>query len=138
MSVHHIGYAVADIEKASKIFASLGYVIESPCVNDSNRNVKILLLRNDKTLVELIAILDVEKESPIDFIFKKEFSFPGKGIPYHICYSVDDIDQTIARLKKENFGVIQPRLKAPALDDNDVAFLYHRDIGIIELLQNKV
>jgi methylmalonyl-CoA/ethylmalonyl-CoA epimerase len=137
ISVHHIGYAVGDIEKARGVFVSLGYTVESPLINDTGRNIKILLLRSGDTLVELIAILDTGKASPIDFIFKKEFAFPGKGIPYHICYLVQDIDQAIIRLKRENFKIIQPRMKAPAFAGNDVAFLYHRDIGIIELLQNK-
>jgi methylmalonyl-CoA/ethylmalonyl-CoA epimerase len=137
ISVHHVGYAVSDIEKACRVFISLGYTVESPLINDIVRNVKILLLRSGDTLVELVSILDDGKASPIDFIFKKEFVFPGKGIPYHICYTVDDIDKTVSCLKQENFKIIQPRLKAPAFAGNDVVFLYHRDIGIIELLQNK-
>jgi len=56
-------------------------------------------------------------------------------MPYHICYLVDNIEQTIDRLKKEKFMVIQQPLQAIALENRKVAFLVHNDIGMIELLE---
>jgi hypothetical protein len=93
MKVHHIGYAVLDFDKSLKVFTSLDYKPQSPVVDDLERNIKLLLLRNEGILVELIAILDIKKKSPIDFLFKEKKFFPGNGIPYHICYLVDDIDK---------------------------------------------
>jgi methylmalonyl-CoA/ethylmalonyl-CoA epimerase len=159
MTIHHIGYAVENIEKAYKIFSLLGYEklkIDLPApdessgggvcgyeniqdtIDDVDRNIKILILRNKNFLVELISFLDRTKPSPIDFLFKSRFAFPGNGIPYHICYKVSDINKTIDSLNKENFIIIQHPSKAIALGNNFVAFLFHKDIGIIELYEEKV
>jgi methylmalonyl-CoA/ethylmalonyl-CoA epimerase len=136
--IHHIGYAVQNIENASKIFAMLDYEQKSDVVDDHSRNLKILFLNNNDTLIELISILDKTKKSPIDFLFKKRFSFPGEGIPYHICYLVNNIDQAVIDLSEKGFMTIQFRTKAPAIESGDVAFLFHNDIGIIELLEEGV
>ena len=122
--IHHIGYAVKNIEEASKIFGMLSYEIKSSIIEDIERNVKILFVENNLTLIELIQTLDAEIKSPLDFLFKKKFSFPGNGIPYHICYSVNNIDKEIQNLNhKEHFILIQKKSKAPALGGRNVAFL---------------
>jgi methylmalonyl-CoA/ethylmalonyl-CoA epimerase len=133
--VHHVGYAVRDIERAGQIFTLLNFQQDSSITNDVIRNINIQFWRNQTTLIELISILDDSQKSPVDFLFKKKFSFPGNGMPYHICYVVNDIEQTINRLKKEKFFVIQPPSQAPALENRQVAFLVHHDIGMIELLE---
>jgi methylmalonyl-CoA/ethylmalonyl-CoA epimerase len=141
MSIHHIGYAVKDIEKAYDIFSLLGYKklygTVGGGVADYDRNVRILMLENESVRVELVSFLDHNKSSPIDFLFKSKFSFPGNGIPYHICYNVNDIVDTICFLKTKKFLVIQPPCRAVALDNKTVAFLFHKDIGIIELYEEK-
>ena len=134
--IHHIGYAVKDIERSFKVFGMLDYKMESPIVEDFERNIKVLFICNHETRIELIQILDDNKESPIDFLFSKKF-FPGNGIPYHICYSVDNLDTAIENLNKtERFIVIQPKSKAPALEGKNVMFLFQHDIGIIEMYEN--
>lgn len=88
MSIHHIGYAVADIEKAYKVFLLMGYEKHETreIVDDYERNVKILMLRNGPVLVELISFLDRGKKSPIDFLFKQELSLHGGGgLSYLLC-----------------------------------------------------
>ncbi|MDR1385736.1 MAG: VOC family protein [Planctomycetaceae bacterium] len=133
--VHHVGYAVHDIERAGKIFTLLNFQKESSVTKDVIRNINIQFWRNQTTLIELISILDGSQKSPVDFLFKKKCSFPGNGMPYHICYVVDGLEQTINQLKKEKFFVIQPPMQAPALENRHVAFLVHNDIGMIELLE---
>jgi methylmalonyl-CoA/ethylmalonyl-CoA epimerase len=135
--IHHIGYAVQDIEKSTKIFSLLDYKIENKIIDDIERNIKILFIYNSNVNIELIQILDLNKKSPIDFLFKKDFFFPGNGIPYHICYSVNNIDKAIDNLnKKSHFLIVQPKAKAIALAENNVIFLLNKDIGIIELLES--
>jgi methylmalonyl-CoA/ethylmalonyl-CoA epimerase len=136
--MHHIGYAVKDIEKSFKVFSLLNYVKESSIIEDFERNIKIQFIRNCKTRIELIQTLDKNKKSPVDFLFKGSFFFPGNGIPYHICYSVKDMDKAIEKLNKnERYIIIQPKSKAVALEGKNVAFLLQKDIGIIELLECK-
>jgi methylmalonyl-CoA/ethylmalonyl-CoA epimerase len=159
INVHHIGYAVKDIEKAEEAFSLLGYkrvnlsddIVGYDCVygggggniqkteldiiNDFDRNVRILMLKNKSILVELVSFLDKTKKSPIDFLFKSDSIFPGNGIPYHICYIVNNMKESIDQLRKNRFIVIQPPNKAIALNNKYVSFLFHKDIGIIELYE---
>jgi methylmalonyl-CoA/ethylmalonyl-CoA epimerase len=93
------------------------------------------MLQNGLVLVELISFLDPKKKSPVDFLFKSKFVFLGNGIPYHICYEVNDIAASISYLKEQKFIVIQKPATAVALNNKYVAFLFNRDIGIIELCQ---
>jgi methylmalonyl-CoA/ethylmalonyl-CoA epimerase len=95
-------------------------------------------LDNDSLLVELVSFLDRNKISPIDFLFQSKSAFPGNGIPYHICYTVDNIIETIDFMKTKKFIVIQSPCRAIALGNKSVAFLFHKDIGIIELYEEKV
>ncbi len=55
--------------------------------------------------------------------------------PYRICYETDDIQRSINDLLKENYHLVGPIKKATAIRDRLVAFLYHKDLGIIELIQ---
>lgn len=46
MKVHHIGYAVKNLEKAIDDFSSLGYRLVSDIVDDAIRNVRICFMEN--------------------------------------------------------------------------------------------
>ena len=53
--IHHIGYLVKNIEKASKLFLTLGYQVEQDTVYDNYRGVDIRFLNKDGYRVELVA-----------------------------------------------------------------------------------
>ena len=69
LCIHHIGYAVKDIDKAIDKFASLGYIIPEK-KEDVSRNVTIVFAEKDGYCVELISPLCSEKPSPVDSILK--------------------------------------------------------------------
>ncbi len=143
MKMHHIGYAVVDIEKARKFYERLGFEVSKRVGNqhvqfDTERNIKILFMENgfDDVMVELVETLDPESPSPLDFIMKGNNKKYSNGIPYHICYEVEDIDKVTEELRKKQFIVINP--KAPTTEvlyHKHVTFLYQRAIGIIELIE---
>jgi hypothetical protein len=129
--LHHIGYAVLDIENAYSVFHKLNYECSSSVIDDAIRNIKVMLIQNNDILIELVSILNQGKKSQIDFLFR-ENSYWGGG--YHTCYAVKNMQYEINRLRKEKFVIIQPPAMSPVFE-SDVAFLFHKDIGIIELLQ---
>ncbi len=132
MKVHHIGYAVKDIEKAKQSFMKLGYTVEKKTV-DYIRNVVIAFARNDSTIIEMIAPLD--NGSPIDNILEK-----NGAMPYHICYEVKNIEDACKSLKKDGWIILGKPSPAPAissLEDIKVVFLYDKNIGLIELVEIK-
>ena len=127
MKVHHIGYAVRDIDSALECFNKLGYVCVSQKI-DELRRVRIAFIRNEETLVELVA--PNGPNSPVDEMINK-----NGPAPYHICYTVKDIDEQCKKLKKEGWTVIIKKSQAPAIGDASVAFLFHKRIGIIEIVE---
>lgn len=127
MKVHHIGYAVSNFDAAKVIFESLGYTI-GISTRDEARNVIIAFARNGNDLIEVIAPLS--EGSPIDSVLQKNGS-----MPYHIAYSVNNIVEAMNDMRKKGWVVVNKPNPAPALDDHDVCFLYNKQIGLIELVE---
>jgi methylmalonyl-CoA/ethylmalonyl-CoA epimerase len=130
MKVHHIGYAVNDIQKSLVMFQKIGYTIESGPVKDIKRNVEIAFIQNNNYNIELIAPLN--NDSPI-----KNYLNKVGNTPYHICYETDNILTTINELKKQRYIVIEKPSEAIALESLRIAFLYHPFYGLLELLERK-
>ena len=84
MKIHHIGYAVKDINLSLSTFLKIGYLQKSKIITDTQRNVKILFIENNSVLIELVEPLN--DKSPVKQILDK-----NQNIPYHICYCVKEI-----------------------------------------------
>ncbi len=128
MKIHHLGYAVRDIKKASDAFLGFGFQITSEECFDEHRKVNILFMKNGDTTIELVA--PASPDSPVTQLLKRE-----GPTPYHICYETQDIDATILDLKKKGFIQLQKKAEiAPAIPDGKVIFLTSLSSGLIELL----
>lgn len=132
MKIHHIGYAVKNIEKSKNGFQQLGYQDEGDMIIDYTRNVKILFMVNGEQRVELIEPYNMKNKSPVDKYLLKQ---KDMAIPYHLCYEVADIDVKIEELRKDKFILAESPKEAPAINDAKVAFLYKRTVGLIELVE---
>lgn len=130
LNFHHIGYAVRDIAKSSAIFINMGYSV-SQTIIDPIQNVKIALLSKvDNPLIELVEATD--DKSPVLGIISKV------GVSaYHICYQTSDIEQTISELKKQRFLCMFKPVEAVAFGNRKICYLYHSDVGLIELLSER-
>ena len=130
MELHHIGYAVRDIEQARSIFTGLGYQPENAPCRDERRRVAIQFLKNGAARIELIAPLD--EAGPVSRFLEK-----NKGGPYHFCYQVGNLDQAIDELQRQGYALVEKPSPAVALENHPVAFLHQRDIGLVELVEIK-
>ena len=128
MVIDHIGYAVKDIEGSKKYFETLGFKFEEN-INDGDRNSTLCFGVNGGYRIELIAP-NSDEQSPVDTYLKKV-----GPIMYHICYKVDDIEESIEALKKSGFILTKSPAKAVAFNNNKVAFMYNTKIGSIELVE---
>ena len=128
MKIHHIGYAVKNIEDSINEFKKLGYITIENKIVDNQRNVIIQFIKNGYYLIELVAPLN--KESPVTNLLKKQ----GNSL-YHICYKTDNLKKEIKDLDNNGFVVISNLLEAPAINNKRVIFLYKEDIGLIELVE---
>ena len=128
MEFHHVGIAVRAIEETAKWYAGMGYSL-TETIEDPVQNVRIAFLkRDDSPLLELVQ--PVDKDSPVSNILKKV------GVSaYHFCYETDDIQKTIEDMENQDFRVLVEPVEAIAFHLRKISFLYHLDVGLIELLE---
>lgn len=127
MRVHHIGYAVSNMREALNIFGTMGYEICDSTI-DNKRNIEIVFVKNENTLIELIKPLS--ERAVVNSFLKK-----NGPTPYHICYLVNNLESHIERMRSEGFIILEKPEEAPALGNKNVAFLYHKAMGLVELLE---
>lgn len=131
MTLHHYGFATANLQASADAYSSLGYEKVTEVITDPIQNVKLLFLqRRGEPLVELVEPLSAA--SPVSNILQKN----GPTL-YHSCYEVSDIEETIKDLRKKGFVVIVKPVAAIAFDNRPISFLYNKHIGLIELLQSE-
>lgn len=125
---HHIGVAVKDIDKTAAMYVGGGYQKSEP-IFDPVQNVNICWLTKDgMPTVELLA--PVDETSPVSKILEKN------GVtPYHTCYVVDDIEQAIVALRQQKYVLVSKPVEAVAIHNSKVAFLHHRQVGLIEIVE---
>lgn len=57
--------------------------------------------------------------------------------PYHVCYAVDNLDETLRSLRKQRYIVaVKPQI-ACAIGGRRVVFLYKPEMGLIELVEKQ-
>lgn len=126
---HHIGVAVFNIDITAGYYIEAGYK-KSDTIIDPIQNVQICFLSKEgMPSIELLA--PVDEKSPINDTLKK------MGVsPYHCCYLVDNMDEAIKQLKRKKYICIVKPVSACAIDNRRVSFLFNKDIGLIELVEN--
>ena len=126
--VNHIGVATRNYKDTAAFYEALGYH-ETAGGYDPYQNVYGYFYEADgMPTIELLAPHD--EKSPINKILEKN------GVtPYHLCYEINcTIEEAMKELKANRFMVIAK----PTHSDNlkgRVCFLFHKDVGIIELLE---
>jgi methylmalonyl-CoA/ethylmalonyl-CoA epimerase len=125
---HHIGIATRDISKTAKYYIEAGFYM-SEIIIDPIQKVKISFLTKEQ--MPRIELLEpAADDSPVSQILEKS----GTG-PYHICYEVNNIEETIKDLKKNRFLPLFKPVRAVALDNRLICFLYNTEVGLIEILE---
>jgi len=126
---HHIGIAVNNIDETAHIYLSAGYE-RTDTVYDPIQNVYICFLtKKGMPMLELLEPHDVT--SPIFKLLQKN------GVtPYHVCYEVDSLEDSVGELRKMRYVATSVPVLAVAIDNRRVCFLYHKKIGLIELVES--
>jgi methylmalonyl-CoA/ethylmalonyl-CoA epimerase len=129
---HHIGYATKSIYNTLPFFLTLGYTA-SIIYNDDIQKVRICLLKNSNgPIIELVEGLD-KNDSPV-----KNFIDKIGVTPYHICYFVYNLKESIEILRKQKFILLFNPVKAIAFSNRKICYLYNPNVGLIELLENEI
>lgn len=129
LQFHHVGIACRDIEASKTFYIDQGYTA-SATTHDTIQNVFICFLHKDgMPTIELLA--PVDEKSPVNR------TLATSGVtPYHICYETTNIESTVKELRKKQFVCVSKPVPACAIQNKRVAFLYHKDVGLIELVES--
>lgn len=128
MRFHHVGIACRDIEASKRFYTGLGYSAGAT-VEDPIQRVKVCFL--DKAGMPRLELLaPVDDKSPVNR------TLATSGVtPYHICYEVSDIEACLSELKGRRFVCVSKPVAACAMGNKRVSFLYHKDVGLVELVE---
>ena len=128
----HIAIAVRDIEVSKEEYLRQGFKC-SNIVYDPLQNAYLSMLSKDgHDCVELVAPID--SDSPV------YRTIEGNGeIPYHLCYRTLDCDKFLVDLvaKGIEFEIISEAKQAVLFNYQKVTFIRIKDLGLIELLEEK-
>ncbi|MCW3115813.1 MAG: mce [Segetibacter sp.] len=132
MRVEHIGIAVKNFSVSIPLFTK---ILNSECYkveNVESEKVKTAFFQNGETKVELLESFD-ENGVIAKFIEKK-----GEGI-HHIAFEVKNLEEEMARLKKEGFILLNESPKKGA-DNKLICFVHPKETNgvLIELCQQVV
>ena len=119
--LNHVAIAVADIEKASKVYAStLGAKVTTPEIV-AEHGVRVVFVELPNTKIELLE--PYGEASPIAGFVEKN---PAGGI-HHVCYEVDDIIKARDHLKSEGARVLGDGSPKIGAHGKPVLFLHPKD-----------
>ena len=125
---HHVGIATKSIERTAALFMDAGYKMTT-VIFDPKQNVNISFLEKaGSPLLELVE--PVDETSPVRNILNKV------GVSaYHFCYEVESLDDSIVQLRQKKFMLLVKPIEAVAFNGRRICFLYHKETGLIELLE---
>lgn len=130
MHLDHIGIAVADLEKAIKIYEKL---LNTDCYKQEeveDQKVNTAFFRTGESKVELLGATSE------DSVIAKYIGKNGEGM-HHVAFEVDDIRAEIKRLSEEGFTVLNEEPSKGA-DNKLVAFVHPKDNNgvLVEICQS--
>ena len=129
--IEHIGIAVKKLSVSIPLFERL---LNTPCYKTEaveSEQVNTAFFAKGESKIEL-----VEAYAP-GSVINKFIEKKGEGL-HHIAFEVEDIEDEIARLKKEGFNFINDKPKEGA-DNKMVCFLHPKETNgvLIELVMER-
>lgn len=125
----HIGVAVADMDEAIAKYKALGYHCGPVFEEATQRSKLVMCTKPGSDNIELVAPMD--ESSPTLGILAKN----GDDSPYHLCYRVPDAKAFLSGWQAE-YQVISDLLPVNIFGGKSVMFVYVKDVGLIELLED--
>ncbi len=132
LKFNHLGVAVADLAAARKSYEELfGYRVLSGPFDDAAQQATVCFLGSGESgdvVIELIAPLG--DDSHVARLLKK-----GGGA-YHVCYEVDDIEQTLAEMRSKGCLIVREPVPAVAYAGRRIAWFLTPSRQLTELVES--
>jgi methylmalonyl-CoA/ethylmalonyl-CoA epimerase len=118
MTIDHIGVVVRSLEQGIVAWENVfGYEKMTEPVTNTRQKVRVVFLRKSgSTSVKLVEPSD--PGSPVASLAAR-----GGGL-HHICFRVDNMEQTLQHIEREGGRVIVPPQPGEAFENEPIAFVY--------------
>lgn len=129
LEVHHISCLVSDIKTARKNYQDIEFKNVSEIVKIESQKV-------------FVCFVEIGKDNKLELVqpFEDNHSLikmlNNKINYYHIAYSVNNIDSAIEKLCSKGAYLVNS-FNSEAFKNNKCAFLYTKDMHLIELIQKE-
>ena len=117
-SFHHVGMVVRSIEKTAPGARSW---------EDPIQRVRVTFLTVHGAPIELVE--PVGERSPVRRSLDK-----GKTL-LHLCFQVPNLEAALRAGSDSGFSALGPPAPAAAFDGRRICWVYHREFGLVELLE---
>ena len=128
LEFHHIGLATKNMDRAKRLYESLGYAVSDSIVVASQRVRVCFVTKVGHPMIELIEPLS--EDSPVRAILGKTGS-----TPYHLCYATRDLGEVEIQLRALKCLPVGGVFLSEALDSQATRFFYNANIGLIEVTE---
>jgi len=132
LTFHHFGLAVRTPDDAFIYLGALGYTIGPP-VYDPLQGVNLAMCQHIR-MPGVEVIWPADSPSPIDRLVK-----PGQGMIYHLCYTSDEPERSVAAIEEAGLNVIPIGEPKPAVlfGGRAVSFYSIANLGTIEIIHGR-
>jgi hypothetical protein len=96
------------------------------------KNMYVQRVRLGDAIVEIMQVADLSKPS---FAIEPLDSSAAPVALQHICYDVEDIDETVAELMATGEYTIHEPITSGVFQKNRICFLRHKYIGLVEFFE---
>lgn len=129
IELDHTAYAVQDLNRSLFDFLSLGgsVLLRGPIDNPTQGVKEAFVKLKGGSVIELLQPLD--GESPV-------YQASLKGGVVHQCWRVKDLSKAISYAIEKGATLVSEPKPDPAFFGTAVCFLYSKDIGLFELVDN--
>ncbi|MFN0097680.1 MAG: VOC family protein [Gemmatimonadaceae bacterium] len=118
--LHHVGIAVRSIASMHPDLAS---------TFDPIQKVRVAFVAMHDLTLELVE--PVGEDSPVQRSLEEGVKL------LHICYEVDRLEPALKSARSSGYAMIRAPAPAEAFDHRRIAWVYHRELGLVELLERE-
>ncbi len=133
LSLHHIGFVVADIQAGMEGFCrSMGASWDGKVFEDPLQRVRVafLTVHAEDALIELVE--PAGESSPVAKFLQK-----GGGM-HHLCYEVLDLEKSLASFKTKGALLVNRPKPAVAFEHRRIAWVLTAERLLVELLEKGI
>lgn len=131
--LHHVGFVVERIEESIAEFArTLGAQCDSEIFTDPIQKVKVAFLATAAGDAQIELVQANADDSPVSRFLAKS----GPGL-HHLCYEVEDIEETLTQMRTNGALIAKPPRPAVAFGGRRIAWVLTKERLLVEVLEAK-